>query len=115
MENIISKNEAFEMVAEAIQAHGFMGGCGSPSDEMPVISFSEDSYINIYISAEWDFDDEDLKNKMVKTRVTANAHISKMNSNSSPDELLRAADEISRAARLVEFINSLNIVYIKHF
>ena len=47
--------------------------------------------------------------------IKAEGSICRMGGNTTPEQLLKAADEITRAARMVEEIQNMNLSYIETF
>jgi len=57
----------------------------------------------------------DWKNGIERDAMKVNASVRKMGGQPTVDQLLKTADEINRAAQLMEAINSMNIVIETHF
>ena len=69
----------------------------------------------IQIFTETDYEKTDWENKTACVKVTASAFISSMGGNPDPEELLKAADEIARAAKFAKAINEMELAFTKKF
>ena len=69
----------------------------------------------IQIFIETDYENTDWENKTATIKITASAFISAMGGNPEPEELLKAADEIARAAKFARAINEMELAYEKTF
>ena len=76
---------------------------------------NHDSYIRIEVRKERDYDKTDWEARKVFRDIKANASICQMGGNSTPEELLKAADEIARGAKFTAEINGMELSCIETF
>ena len=76
---------------------------------------NHDSYIRIEVRKERDYDKTDWEARKVFWDIKANAGICQMGGDPTPEELLKAADEIARGARFTAAINSMELSCIEIF
>ena len=76
---------------------------------------NHDSYIRIEVRKERDYDKTDWEARKVFWDIKANAGICQMGGDPTPEELLKAADEIARGARFTAAINSMELSCIENF
>ena len=76
---------------------------------------NHDSYIRIEVRKERDYDKTDWEARKVFWDIKADAGICQMGGDPTPEELLKAADEIARGARFTAAINSMELSCIENF
>ena len=74
-----------------------------------------DTCIRIEIRKETDYEKTDWEARKVFRDIKANASICQMGGNSTPEELLKAADEIARGAKFTAEINGMELSCIETF
>ena len=76
---------------------------------------NDQSYITIQIFQDHNIEKTDWENRKGHVDIVATASVSRMGGNQTPEGLLKIADEITRGARFVEEIQSMNLSYIHEF
>ena len=72
-------------------------------------------YINIQIFQNSNLDKTDWEHRIGCIDIEACASVSRMGGNPTPEELLKAADEIARGAKFTAEIESMNLSYERTF
>jgi len=108
----MNKQEIAKIIESKAAAYGFAMqentmGWANESDR--------DSYIRIEVRKERDYDKTDWEARKVFRDIKANASICQMGGNPTPEELLKAADEIARGAKFTADINSMELSCIENF
>lgn len=76
---------------------------------------TDESHIRIEINEETDYGKTNWDDHKVWQNIKAFGCICKMGAQSTPEELLKAAEEITRGAKLVEEIQHMNLSFIETF
>ena len=98
----MTKDEAAKRLSEIIKRHGFItedGEYGLP--EIPVV---DKSFIAVYIQPKWN----ESENGFI---LSVRQGIRRTSSDLSSEEMRTAADEIARAANVVDEINASHLVF----
>ena len=108
----MTKKEIAEIIESKAAEYGFTMqentmGWANASDR--------DSYIRIEVRKERDYDKTDWEARKVFWDIKANAGICQMGGNPTPEELLKAADEIARGAKFTAEINGMDLSGIETF
>ena len=72
-------------------------------------------YINIQIFQNSNFEKTDWEKRIGCIDIEASASVSRMGGSPTPEELLKAADEITRGAKLTAEIQSMGLFYERAF
>ena len=102
--------EVKDIITTKATAYGFKTEEDSFS-KLPQIERAADSYIGFQIFSMTNYDKTDFEKKIYCSDVEIKASVCKMNPNATPDELLKAADEIKRGALLAQELQSMNLSY----
>ena len=104
----MTKQEIAKIIADKAAEYGFeieensVGWNNKRNDQ---------SYINIEICPNINYDKTDWENHKIFTDIEVSASVRRMGGNPTPEELLRAAKEIERAARLTAELQLMNLSY----
>ena len=101
----MTKQEINSRLEQTITAHGFTFEYHSDR-WTPVVRQNDSSYTGITISTElgWDAD-----NREIIEKVHCEAYVAKMGGNPTSAEFMAAAEEIARAAGLMDEINAMGL------
>ena len=108
----MTKKEIAEIIESKAAEYGFTMqentmGWANASDR--------DTCIRIEIRKETDYEKTDWEARKVFRDIKANAGICQMGGNPTPEELLKAADEIARGAKFTAEINGMELSCIETF
>ena len=108
----MTKKEITEIIESKAAEYGFTMqentvGWANESDR--------DTCIRIGIHKETDCEKTDWEARKVCQSIKANASICQMGENPTPEELLKAADEIARGAKFTAEINGMDLSCIETF
>ena len=108
----MTKKEISEIIESKAAEYGFTMqentmGWANESDR--------DTCIRIEIRKETDYEKTDWEARKVFRDIKANASICQMGGNSTPEELLKAANEIARGAKFTAEINGMELSCIEIF
>ena len=107
----MTKEEIKTTMEDIITRYGFSFEYQSHT-WLPVVPQNSDDYAGIIFTESWDFDAEA---KSCTTSISCQSRVCRMGSTPSVTELLEAADQISRAAQLMEEVNALGLLFTEKF
>lgn len=107
-DKVMTREEIKIALEQTISVHGFPFEYTRWSGWLPNIPQYDNDYIGVTINDNIDYD---CKYDDRESRITAQARVCRMNSNSDSAELLKAADQIHRGAKLMDAINNLKLIY----
>lgn len=109
----MTKQEAENKIRKVLNLYGFktsaeysMSGLPEPDNDGVICITVSEKEDRILTREEWE-----RGSRRAVYRISASAHIRQMGGSPSPDELLAAADEITRAARCVKAFDAMDITY----
>ncbi len=100
--DFMTKNEAAKILSEIITRLGFIAEIGEYG--LPEIPVVDKSFIAVYIQPKWD----EAENGFI---FSVRQGIRRTSSDLSSEEMRIAADEIARAADVVDEINAAHIIF----
>ncbi len=98
----MTKDEAATRLSEIIKRHGFIAEIGEYC--LPEIPVADKSFIAVYIQPKWN----ESENGFI---LSVRQGIRRTSSDLSSEEMRTAADEIARAADVVDEINAAHIIF----
>lgn len=75
---------------------------------LPMVNQTSEDYAGITFRENWDFDQE---NRSCTTTITCQGRVCRMGGNDTFDDLMRAADQIKRAAHLAQAVNDMKLAF----
>ena len=97
-------NDACEHIRETANNYGFEVTQDRYS-RLPIIRSEE---LNFFLMEKHNYD---MEKRIVTTHIKVSASVRKMGGNPAPEELLKTADEIRRAAELVLRLQGMNLSF----
>ena len=111
-ENKMTKQEVNEIITSKAAEYGFeieensMGWNNKRTGQ---------DYINIQIFQNSNLEKTDWENHKACINIEASASVSRMGGNPTPEELLKAADEIARGAKFTAKLQNMKLSYERTF
>lgn len=105
----MTKEAICKTLEEITAQHGFT--CEHSSFSwLPLVRQTSEDYANVIFSDHWDFD---LETMTCTIKITAQARVCRMGGNDTYDDLMRAAEQIKKAAYLAQTVNDMGLSYTK--
>lgn len=109
----MTKNSVIEAIKNEIWMNGFQPEMDERFSQMPFLKDEDELYIAVSIREQLDFGNCDFEKKIAAYKVEVKASIRKMGGNPTPEELLKAADQIRRGAELARNLQAMELAYME--
>ena len=106
----MTRQEINNIIKEKAEAYGFEADTNSR-----VYGIRQRNYISIQFFETSDLEKTDWENKIGWMNIEVKASICRMGGETTPEELLTAAEEIKRGAELVRELQELHLSYSEKF
>ena len=107
----MTKEQVIEAIKNEIHASGFQPEMNERIFPLPILKHDDDSYVAMNIRERWDEANSDFENRIVAYKVEVQVSVKRMGGEPTPEELLKASDEIRRGAELMRKLQNLNLAY----
>ena len=107
----MTKEQVIEAIKNEIHASGFQPEMNERISPLPILMPDDDSYVAMNIRERWDEANSDFENRIAAYKVEVQVSVKRMGGEPTPEELLKASDEIRRGAELMRKLQNLNLAY----
>ena len=106
-----TKEQVIEIIKNEIYMNGFQPEMNERFSPLPILKHDGESYVAVKILATFDFKNSDFENRIEAYKVEVQTSVQRMGGEPTPEELLKASDEIRRGAELMRNLQNMDLTY----